>query len=360
MFTFNELTQVHLEISNNCQASCPMCSRNINGGGINPLIFNRDWTLEQFKIIMNPEVLTQINGFYLCGTFGDPMMNNDLLDMCRYAKEIKTDIRIHMHTNGGARKAEWWAELAKVLPADHMVTFGLDGLADTNHLYRVGTNFDTIIRNAKSFIAAGGQAEWAFIKFKHNEHQVEEAQQLAKSLGFARFNLKASSRFIIEPRVKVVDRQGEITHYIEPSTDTPMKFIDKKAIDNYKQIVKDAAIECQVLKTKEVYIDAYGDLYACCWLANTPYTHISEDASFEVRKKIKQQHKNMVAHLGEVNTLKRSIKDIIDSPEYQNIWTDMWEGENKNIICARSCGKHLETEISKCSDQFLEIISLDE
>jgi hypothetical protein len=113
-----------------------MCSRNINGGGINPLIVNRDWTLEQFKIIMNPEVLTQINGFYLCGTFGDPMMNNDLLDMCRYAKEIKTDIQIHVHTNGGARKAEWWAELAKALPTNHMVTFGLDGLADTNHLLR--------------------------------------------------------------------------------------------------------------------------------------------------------------------------------------------------------------------------------
>jgi hypothetical protein len=38
----------------------------------------------------------------------------------------------------------------------------------------------------------------------------------------------------------------------------------------------------------------------------------------------------------------------------------MWAGENKNIICARSCGKHLATEISRCSDQFLEAINLDE
>lgn len=359
MFKFNDLKQIHLEITNNCQASCPMCSRNINGGQSNPLIVNQEWTFEQFKTIMNPEVLMQISGFYFCGTFGDPMMNNDLIEMCQYSKEVKPELQVHVHTNGGARKAEWWAELARALPKNHMVVFGLDGLADTNHLYRVGTNFDTIIRNARAFIEAGGIAEWAFIKFKHNEHQVEQAQAMAKELGFARFNLKASSRFILEPRVKVVNRQGDITHYIEPSTDTTMKFIDKKAIDNYKQIVKDAVIECQVLKTKEIYIDAYGDFYACCWLANTPYTHISEDASFEVRKEIKKQHIQMVNYLGEVNTLKRPIKDILNSDEYQSIWNDMWDGDNKNIICARSCGKHPDTEISKCTDQFLEVINLD-
>lgn len=360
MFKFKDLKQIHLEITNNCQASCPMCSRNINGGLENPLIKNQEWTLDDFKIIMSPTVLNQIQGFYFCGTFGDPMMNNNLIEMCSYSKEVNPTIRIFVHTNGGARKAEWWEKLAKTLPDDHLVVFGIDGLADTNHLYRVGVNFDAVIRNAKAFINAGGKAQWAFIRFKHNEHQLEEARAMSKELGFQSFHYKESSRFILEPRVKVMNRQGEITHYIEPSTDTPLKFIDRNTIENYKKVVDAAVIDCQVLKTKEVYIDAYGDLYACCWLANTPYTHISNDASFHVRHAIKEQHNNMVKALGEVNTLKRSIENIIDSEEYQNIWYSMWNGGNKNIICARSCGTQLSADFSQNRDQFVEVTKFNE
>jgi MoaA/NifB/PqqE/SkfB family radical SAM enzyme len=360
MFKFNELKQIHLEITNNCQASCPMCSRNINGGGVNPLIINQEWTIEKFKTIMNLEVLMQITGFYLCGTFGDPMMNDNMIEMCRYATEVNPNIQIHVHTNGGARKSQWWVDLARALPKNHLVVFGIDGLEDTNHLYRVGVNYNTVIKNVKAFIGAGGKAQWAFIKFKHNEHQLEQAKNLSKELGFESFHYKESSRFILEPRVKVVNRTGEITHYIEPSSETTMRFINQTAIDNYKKIVDLAKIECVVLKTKEIYIDAYGDLYACCWLANTPYTHISQDAMFEVRNKIKEQHKKMIELLGEVNTFKRSIKDIISSDAYQDMWKDMWNGANKNIICARSCGKHQDIEISQCTDQFLEITKFNE
>ncbi|MEY4332572.1 MAG: hypothetical protein RLZZ196_1310, partial [Bacteroidota bacterium] len=193
----------------------------------------------------------------------------------------------------------------------------------------------------------------------HNEHQIEKARNLSKELGFESFHHKESSRFILEPKVKVTNRVGEITHYIEPPSETPMHFIDKTAIDNYKKIVDASKIECEVLKTKEIYIDAHGDLYACCWLANTPYTHISQDAMFEVRRKIKEQHEKMIEVLGEINTFKRPIEDIVNSDSYQNIWKDMWEGKNKNIICARSCGKHQDIEISKCTDQFLEVTKFD-
>ena len=359
MFKFSNLRQIHLEISNNCQASCPMCSRNVHGGLDNPLIKIKDWTLEEFKTVMTPEVLQQLYGFYFCGTFGDPIMNNNVIQMCEYAKEINSRIQIHIHTNGGMRKPQWWKDLARALPDNHLVVFGIDGLEDTNHLYRVGVNYQNVIANAKAFIDAGGKAQWAFIRFKHNQHQIEQARLLSQQLGFESFHHKESSRFILEPAVKVVDKKGSIMHYIEPPSDTPMKFIDRKTIENYEKIVADSQIKCQVLETKEIYIDAHGDLFACCWLANTPYTHISDDAAFAVRKKIQQQHQQMVDILGEVNTFKRSIKNIVDSDAYQNIWNDMWSGQNKNIICSRSCGVHKQVEISRCTDQFLEVTKFD-
>jgi MoaA/NifB/PqqE/SkfB family radical SAM enzyme len=350
MFKFEQIRQIHLEITNNCQASCPMCNRNIDGGLPNPLINHHEWSLEDFQTIMTPEILNQIYGYYYCGTFGDPILNNDLIDMCSYATRLAPHLNVAIHTNGGARNSGWWKDLAASLPKNHRIVFALDGLEDTHHLYRVGTLFETVIKNAQAFISAGGIAEWVFIKFKHNQHQVEEARQLSKDLGFSYFTLKNSSRFIIEPRQRVVDREGRLTHYVEPATDTPLVFIDKKAIQYYKEIVNSSVISCKAQNDLEVYIDAYKDFYPCCWMANTPYTYIQDNEAASIRHEIKRQHDEMISRLGEVNLLKRSLRDIIDSEAFQTMWDDYWYKE-KLIVCARSCGKSDLNNYSKCTDQ---------
>lgn len=359
MFKFSDLKQIHLEITNNCQASCPMCNRNINSGLDNPLIKINDWTLAEFKKIISPEVLNQIENYYFCGSFGDPILNNDLIEMCQYSKDVAPGVRINIHTNGGARNFEWWGRLANSLPTNHLVTFALDGLDDTHHLYRVGTSFKNVIENAKFFISKGGIAEWAFIVFKHNEHQVEEARDLAKKLGFKVFTVKNSSRFVLEPRVKVLDRQGNITHHIEPSSTTPIKFISKKVIESYKKIIKNSFIDCMVLKTKEIYIDAHKNFFPCCWLGNVPYTYISDDEVYTIRKEILDQHHNYLKILGNTNTLERSIKDIINSEAYQKMWFKLWN-EDKMISCVRTCGVSKEINFSQPHDQFTEKRNLDE
>jgi MoaA/NifB/PqqE/SkfB family radical SAM enzyme len=360
MFKFSELKQIHLEITNNCQASCPMCSRNISGGLENPLIKIQNWSLDDFKTIMTKEVLDQIDGFYFCGNFGDPILNNDLIDMCHYAKETAPiENYVTIHTNGGARSSGWWKELAHALPKNHRVVFALDGLANTHSLYRIGTDFDNIIKNATAFIEEGGNAEWAFIKFKHNEHQVEECRSLSKNLGFNNFTVKNSIRFIGEAKARVLDKSGNITHYLEPATDTPIKFIDKKVIESFKEIVATAEIDCKVLKSKEIYIDAYRHLYPCCHTASVPY--MREQTNFHewgpnvytIVQSMLTQHQEMIEYLGNMDVTKRSIKEIIDSTEYQTVWQEYWTTK-KLLMCVRTCGTGNGIEFSKSKDQFVE------
>lgn len=351
MFKFSELYQIHLEITNNCQASCPMCNRNIDGGQDNPLIKIRNWSLEEFKNVMTPEVLNQLDSYYFCGNFGDPMLNNNLIDMCQYSKDVAPNTSVVIHTNGGARSSAWWTKLALSLPKRHRVVFALDGLSDTHHLYRVGTNFEDVIDNAKTFILAGGIAEWVFIKFKHNEHQVEQARVMAKELGFQHFTLKNSSRFILEPSVKVVDRKGNTTHFIEPATDVPMKFIDKKVIDAYKIIVANSVISCKAKHEKEIYIDAFGEVLPCCWLASVPYSYINPDDALEVRTEMLRQHTELINSLGNINAFDKPVKDIIESDEYQKAWDEYWT-TNKLITCARTCG--VNTDFAKPRDQIVK------
>jgi MoaA/NifB/PqqE/SkfB family radical SAM enzyme len=179
VFNFNQLKGIHLEITNRCQAACPMCARNHHGGLPNPNLVEGDWTLEDFKKIMTPEVLNQLEYYYFCGNFGDPMVNNDLISMVEYSNAIAPHVSIRIHTNGGARKTEWWKQLAEVCVENDTVIFALDGLQDTHHLYRVNTTYERVVENAKAFIDAGGNAHWAMIVFKHNEHQVEECRKIA-------------------------------------------------------------------------------------------------------------------------------------------------------------------------------------
>lgn len=362
MFKFNQLKQIHLEISNNCQASCPMCARNIHGGAVNPLIKNNNWTLEEFKTIINQQVLDQIEGMYFCGNFGDPLMNNDLLEMCEYVTKNSPKQDLRIHTNGSLRSTEWWQKLAQALPKKHNVVFALDGLKDTHHLYRINTNFDTILKNAKSFIDAGGNAEWCYIVFKHNEHQIEEAKELANKLGFHKFTVKNSSRFVLEPKYQVQDITGKPLYYIEPPSSNSMTFIDKKAIDSYKNIVNESVVHCYAEIQKEIYIDAYRNVFPCCWIASIPYTYIEpDDYAGPVRKEILSEYYELVKQLGSLsnlNSVTNLIESIIDSNEYQTVWKKLWDAK-KLIMCSRICGKMPTNNLSKPSDQFIEVVDLN-
>lgn len=355
MFHFNELKQIHLEITNLCQASCPMCARNYHGGQINPLLKDASWTLQDFKDIFTDEVIEQLSGFYFCGNFGDPILNADFLDMIKWAVPKKPTININIHTNGGARKPEWWADLARSLPSNHMVMFGIDGLEDTHHLYRIGTTYEQVIRNAKAFIDAGGKAEWVFLKFRHNEHQEDEARRRAKELGFTTFMLKNSSRFLGEPRYRVIDKQGNVTHYIEAPSDNKMHFISKDMIDRYRETIMPLEIKCKVQELKEIYIDAHKNVFPCCWLASIPYTQYDYDnVNASLRAEIKRQYEELVKDLGGLDKLSAvsiGIKKVLESTEWQNVWETYWTTK-KLIMCARICGT--SPSISKPHDQFIE------
>jgi MoaA/NifB/PqqE/SkfB family radical SAM enzyme len=363
MYKFNELKELHLEISNNCQASCPMCSRNVHGGQENPLLKIQNWTLEEFKTIVSKQVLDQLSGLYFCGNFGDPILNNSLIEMCQYVTDTSPKQNLRIHTNGSARSSKWWKDLAGALPPMHNVVFALDGLEDTQAIYRIGTDYHQILKNATEFINAGGTAEWCFITFKHNEHQVDEARRVAEELGFKKFTVKNSSRFILEPKYDVKDAQGNVLYFIEPPTSNKMTFIDKNAIDSYKKIVENSTIECYSEIKKEIYIDAYKNVFPCCWLAMIPYVHIeSNDYASKIRFEIRKEYNSLVNSLGgidKLNAINYTIKDIIDSHEYQTVWNEYWN-DKKLITCARTCGKMQGNNFSKPSDQFLELKEFNE
>jgi MoaA/NifB/PqqE/SkfB family radical SAM enzyme len=325
MYNLSEIKTVHLEITNKCQASCPMCARNMYSGIENPWLKETEITIEKFKEWFSVDFIKQLDRLYMCGNLGDAIVAKDTLEVFRYLREINNNIVLSLHTNGSARSSEWWLSLAE-LKVD--VTFGIDGLVDTHHLYRVGTDFEKIIKNAKTFIDAGGEAKWHMLIFDHNKHQIEQCRQMSKELGFKDFAEKDTARFK-SPWVPVLSKEGKTLHRIYPSEksnnlkDKLNKL--KEEIDVVNQKISHP-VNCKVKQEKALYVAATGDVSPCCWLdfyAREPYNPSLVD--FKDQGFITP------------NLHKQSLKDIFDSSFFQDI-EHTWE-KNPLRECSRQCSK---------------------
>jgi len=363
MFSYDELRTLHIELTSKCQASCPMCARNYHGGLANPNLPDSEITLDEFKNIVNADVFARIDYIYFCGNYGDPIMSNHLLEIVQYCTSRKPTIKIGIHTNGSARNDKWWEALAKALPKDHAVHFALDGLEDTHHLYRTGTNFKNIISNATNFIKQGGIAEWVFLSFKHNEHQITQAEQMAKELGFAKFDHKATSRFLEKPFLDVLDKNGELAYKIEPPSEHKITFIKPEIIKAYKEVVKTAEIKCKVVADKSLYIDAFKNLWPCCWLGALPYIYSKPtDLIHEYQGDQTAVINEIVNSIGGYNAIdltSRSIKEILEDSRWQAVWPKYWDNK-KLATCAKTCGVFPEKIITQYDDQFIRTAEFNE
>jgi len=363
MFKFSELKTLHIELTSKCQASCPMCARNYHGGQKNNNLPLDEISLLDFKNIVNDEILEQIEYIYFCGNYGDPITSNNLIDIVDYCKNKKTNIKLDIHTNGSARTKEWWIKLAQTLPANHCVHFALDGLEDTHHLYRIGTDFQKIIENAQAFINAGGTAEWVFLSFKHNEHQIEQAKDLAKRVGFKKFNHKATSRFLEKPWLDVIDQDGNVLYKLEPPTEHKITFIDPAIIKSYKKVVETAEINCKIVQDKSLYIDAFKNLWPCCWIGALPYIYSNPQDLIHVYQSEQTEIINeLVNSLGgyqAIDLTTRSIKDILEDKEWSTIWKRFWD-DKKLATCAKTCGTFPQKILTQYDDQFIKVENFNE
>lgn len=241
---------LHIESTDACNAACPQCLRETDQS------FDKNnlhhLTVDQIKSLISQDDIQALDKIFMCGNYGDPAAGKHSLKIYRYFREVNPTITLGMNTNGGLRDVDWWIELADMLnqPKDYVV-FSIDGLEDTNHIYRINVRWDKVMENAKAFIDAGGSAHWDMLVFEHNQHQVEIAERTAARLGFKWFRAKVSKRHSITP----ID-------FLRP----PQGWRDPK--------VARGPIDCYAIRESSAYLSATGQLYPCCWLGynNDQYT----------------------------------------------------------------------------------------
>ena len=352
MYNYEDIREVHLEITQRCQAACPMCDRNMNGGADNPHITNAELTLEDCKRIFKPKFIKQLRTMYMCGNLGDPIVARDTLEIFKYFREHNHDMWLSMNTNAGAKDESWWRELAQVFGRNGAVIFSVDGLRDTNHIYRQNVIWDKIENSMRSFIGAGGRARWDFLVFQHNEHQVEEAERLAAKWGFEKFIRKKSGRFVttdIKPKDEhqAVNRKGKETAKIaKPKKEnTNLALLKQKEIEksygSMREYFDKCSINCKVKNKGEIFITAEGLLMPCCWTAGRMYKWWHKDPRTEQI----WDHIDTAGGKQGISVIENDIQDVINGSLLNSIessWNLPSIQEGKLGVCAQKCGSEFD------------------
>lgn len=308
--TIDNINSINAELSNYCNAACPMCARYFIDGVLNKDKVNSSHTTLDFVKKKIPiSLINNLKNFTSCGNLGDGTMNPECIEIYRYIKDNSKNVSCSLNTNGGARNKDFWKELANLRVH---VTFAIDGLRDTNHLYRRHVNWQKLMDNVESFINAGGIASWAMLVFQHNQHQVETCKEMSKKMNFKNFYYQQSARW------SDFDSKGNWVTLNEILVDNyKIKKYDKitapvlgSGANSEKQnFSKDdfarKKITCQSFdKRIEIYLAANGDVSPCCWLGDLK----------------EHESKNIIDDFRSVNLNYTDLKGILEGDYFKKLW----------------------------------------
>jgi MoaA/NifB/PqqE/SkfB family radical SAM enzyme len=314
----NEIKSLQIEISSNCNLKCPGCVRvdKTNLDKIHPAIAkNQFLSLDIIKSIVNSSACDNLDYIDFCGSIDDPLMHPQFLEIVEYITQANKKIIIQ--TNASLRTPEYFKKLAEVLQQNprSYIKFSIDGLSDTNHLYRRDSNFNKIIENATAYIAAGGNAQWQYIVFPWNKHQVDNAQQLSKDLGFSSFR------------------------YRHDRADIESVLAGKQKSTDWDLIATEQEVNCYAATEQQFFITHEGLVWPCCFLHNAQY-------QLTDRLKEYQDRFNINYEPNWNNLYYNSFDDIISHKFYNNDLqksfksTSHGTGNCDRIIrCTQTCSK---------------------
>ena len=334
MSSLLHIRKLVFELTTYCNAHCPHCPRFTEDGFLHPSLSTEHVSLNIIQSITSKHV-PLLSRVQFQGDKGDPCMHPKIYEILDHFKFIEA---VNLTTNGSIQSPSWWRKAAQI--KNLFVTFSIDGLEDTNHLYRVDLKFNKIMTNVQAFIEAGGRANWKCLVWKHNQHQIEEITQLAEKLGFYRVSFKSPDvgRFQnIFPWP--VRRDGEFLHNLMPSD------YDVETLDSFSKVFKfdaDSRVEiipeilerqnqrtCPWQKNATAYINYQGYVLPCC------SSHFDIDLDYEGTHSLERA----VNGFDNISLKNYNIKEIFDGDFYSSKLETLLQNKDTALYqCKKTCG----------------------
>lgn len=360
MFAYHTIDEYQIEITSYCNAACPQCPRNDNGHGINPRMPLTHLAREVLDRAFDPALCQRLRMVFFCGSYGDPIMHPEFLGILEDFRLKNPRLWLYVHTNGGAHNPDYWRKIAQILGTHGQIDFGIDGLADTLHLYRKNVKYSKVIENAQAFIDAGGRAQWNFIVFRHNEHQIDAVQQLAQKMKFEKVLIRNTGRFFnhrTSEEMTAWPVTGE-SYVLEPPSNEQyrnksMMYLPqlKTQYSSMRDYFDSTPITCDALLGRKVAINAEGLVLPCNFFNHNLYDRRFYEPGVlpEANELSTVNGNNQVREflesygLDSLNIHSQSLSQVFDSP----MWKDLQDSWQQNLDggrlfeCAMTCGSKL-------------------
>lgn len=297
--------ELHIEVSSKCTLKCPRCPRTELG----PDAVNSEFSLAEFELAFPPELLTDVKRILFCGDMGDPIYATEFIDIVKYIKTTNAFLQLDIVTNGSYKKSDWWNELGGALTNRDTVTFSVDGWDhDSNNLYRVNSNFDSIIIGIKTLRSSSDcRIKWSTIYFNFNEHRIDDIKNLAKDLGCDEWQSVVSTKFNGRYAVNGVDPLIPSDPALSSDTGVyqtyPMVLNRPKLIKIKNQVNAHRWAKCLNWQ-KELFINVEGLLFPCPWF-NSGY----------------QENDFVQKYRDRLNVKTRGLDQVLNDPMWQEFIT---------------------------------------
>lgn len=200
-----------IEPTTSCNLRCPECPSGLRS-------FTRPTGMLETKLFEN--VITELKDALMYLTFyfqGEPYLHKDFLEMVKFA----SDKRIYTSTSTNAHYLNHENAKATIKSGLDRVIISLDGTTqDTYQQYRIGGSLDKVIEGTKNLIAAKRELNsntphiiFQFLVVKPNEHQIEEAKELSRSLGVDEIRFKTAQIYDYENGSGLIPENDNYARY---------------------------------------------------------------------------------------------------------------------------------------------------
>jgi MoaA/NifB/PqqE/SkfB family radical SAM enzyme len=267
-----------------------------------------DLDVDALEKFLDCESGRKINKFTLGGDYGDSIYYPDLLKLIeRFRNQVSFDIV----TNGSRQTTKFWQNLSDLLTNKDTVTFSIDGLEHTNHLYRVNSDWASIMQGVDIISQGPAQVHWKTIVFQFNYDSLDKIKKFAESKG-ATFHAEKTHRYN-NPALVPPDDYVELNHLYKE------EFTHDQQFEIEPRCEKDA-----------MAISADGYLHPCDWMRNP--------GTFYKSQLWKQKDRWLNKLKIETTTYDRAITVVRDWENYVRE-NSLSESGHVEVLCKMMCRK---------------------
>ena len=225
-----KLSSPNMDLSHRCILRCPQCLLQ-KVEGLPRIKRSFDIGKNEFRKILN----YYENQITFCGQISDPIYHPDFLAFLEMMDGLGKGLRIATNgtnTKDGSMDMKWWEKAYSYGLGENSWYFGVDGLDVKSEIYRIGSNFKQVWESMQLGVQMGHAIVWQYIIFGYNEHEIEQAKEIAQKEGMTLLLVKTNRGFDPKSRTLRKNVQKQYENFPKPSEKNIVKKIKNEEYFN--------------------------------------------------------------------------------------------------------------------------------